>query len=361
MPLFPLWEGDKVAYARQSDNDFEITDWSNTESGNYTVEKNLGKLTVFPQSINPDDPDPDNPDLDDPDPTDPDPENPDQPFFTGATVNDPRNTTYNGTDQAWLPTVVSDEGVTLTQSKDDGETGDYIVTYDNSTINAGHIVVAITGCGNYAGTVTREYNIFPAIITVHANNHSKVQGQADPSLTSWYEGAVGNEIPGWTGFISRAVGETPGQYAIGQNTLQLADGQNGFLESNYTLEFVGATFTITPAPVTPDGGDDTPDTPGTPVNPTPGTDDGTDDATDDAETEAIDDDETPLTESIEDDDTPLASGREDRDCWVHWFMFVGLAVSAIYYIGALIHRRKFTGDLKSYEDSVLNPDDQNRA
>ncbi|MBM6908086.1 MBG domain-containing protein, partial [Collinsella intestinalis] len=336
--------------------------WDGTAlKDNYTVVEDLGTLQVFPQSIDPDDPDPDNPDPGDPDPDNPDPENPDQPFFTGATVNDPRNTTYNGTDQAWLPTVVSDEGVTLTQSTDGGETGDYIVSYGSSTINAGHIVVTITGCGNYAGTVTREYNIFPATITVHANNHSKVQGQADPSLTSWYEGAVGNEIPGWTGFISRAAGETPGQYAIGQNTLQLADGQNGFLESNYTLEFVGATFTITPAPVTPGGGDDTPVTPVTPVNPVPGPDDGADDATDDAETEAIDDDETPLTESIEDDDTPLASGREDRDCWVHWFMFVGLAVSAIYYIGALIHRRKFTGDLKSYEDSVLNPDDQNRA
>ena len=347
--------------AGQSDNDFEITDWTNTESGNYTVEENLGKLTVFPQSIDPEDPDPDNPDPDDPNPDDPDPENPDQPFFTGATVNDPQNTVYNGTDQAWLPTVVSDEGVTLTQSTDGGETGDYIVSYGNSTINAGHIVVTIKGCGNYAGTVTREYTIFPATIRVHANNHSKVQGQADPSLTSWYEGAVANEIPGWTGFISRAAGEAPGQYAIGQNTLRLADGQNGFLESNYTLEFVGATFTITPAPVTPDGGDDTPVTPVTPVNPVPGPDDGADDATDDAETETITDDDTPLTESIEDDDTPLASGREDRDCWVHWFMFVGLAVSAIYYIGALVHRRKFTGDLKSYEDSVLNPDDQNRA
>ena len=331
------------------------------QAGNYNVTVEPGTLQVFPQSIDPEDPDPENPDPDDPNPGDPDPDNPDQPFYTGATVNEPQNTVYNGTDQAWLPTVVSDEGVTLTQSTDGGETGDYIVSYGNSTINAGHIVVTIKGCGNYAGAVTREYNILPATITVHANNHSKVQGQADPSLTSWYEGAVGNEIPGWTGFISRAAGETPGQYAIGQNTLQLADGQNGFLESNYTLEFVGATFTITPAPVTPDGGDDTPVTPVTPVNPVPGPDDGADDATDDAETEAIDDDETPLTESIEDDDTPLASGREDRDCWVHWFMFVGLAVSAIYYIGALIHRRKFTGDLKSYEDSVLNPDDQNRA
>ena len=321
-------------------NNTYTIEWNGTAlEGNYTVVEDLGTLTVTAQSIDPGE----------------DPDNPDNPAYSGATVNTPSNVQYNGQDQAWLPTVVDGQGNTLTKDVD------YTVSYDGDTKNVRHIVVTISGIGDYEGTVTREYDITPATITVHANNHSKVQGQADPSLTSWYEGAVGNEIPGWTGFISRAAGETPGQYAIGQNTLQLADGQNGFLESNYTLEFVGATFTITPAPVTPDGGDDTPVTPVTPVNPVPGPDDGADDATDDAETEAIDDDETPLTESIEDDDTPLASGREDRDCWVHWFMFVGLAVSAIYYIGALIHRRKFTGDLKSYEDSVLNPDDQNRA
>ena len=343
-------------------NNTYTIEWNGTAlEGNYAITENLGTLTVTAQSIDPG----------------VDPDNPDNPAYSGVTVNYPQSVIYNGADQAWLPTVVDGQGNTLTYGED------YTVSYDGDTKNVRHIVVTIKGMGDYEGTVTREYDITPATITVRANNMSKIQGQADPSLTSIYEGAVAGEVPGWTGFISRVAGEAPGQYAIGQNTLALADGENGFLASNYTLEFIGATFTINPLPGGGDGGDGgttpttptTPATPATPANPTPGPGAtaniaagattgvvaaaATDDA---AAAENIADDETPLAageETIDDDETPLASGREDRDCWVHWLMLVGLVISAVYYLGAVIHRRKFTTDLEGYEKDVLDPDNRN--
>ena len=272
----------------------------------------------------------------------------------------------------------------------DGDTVEFFVDGQNvendftNVIGETSIDVRVIRNGVIVWTGSSTVEITPATIIVTANNLSKTQGQADPALTSTYEGAVAGEIPGWTGYISRAAGEAPGTYPIGQNTLQLADGENGFLESNYTLQFVGATFTINPLPGGGgdggDGGDGgtTPTGPTpTPTNPTPGPGATTTIATgvatgviagaltdDAADAETIDDNETPLAsgaETIDDDATPLASGREDRQCWVHWFMFIGMAISAVYYIGALIHRRSFTSGLKNFEDEVLNPNDQNNA
>ena len=282
---------------------------------------------------------------------------------------------------------VSDEGIATAQSitatvEDDGSiTGE--PTFKNVTDTATVKVTVTRGGQTSSGTASM--TVTPATLTVNATNGlSKTQGQADPALTSTYEGNVAGEIPGWTGYISRAAGETPGTYPIGQNTLQLADGENGFLANNYTLVFNGATFTINPLPGGGgdggDGGDGgtTPTGPTpTPTNPAPGPGATTTIATgvatgviagaltdDAADAETIDDDETPLasgTETIDDDATPLASGREDRQCWVHWFMFIGMAISAVYYIGALIHRRSFTSGLKNFEDEILNPNDQNNA
>ncbi len=78
-------------------------------------------------------------------------------------------------------------------------------------------------------------------ITVTANDQSKVYGEADPALTYSYSGTlVGTD--GFTGTLSRAVGEDVGGYAIEQGDLALS--------SNYTLSYVGADLTITASPIT---------------------------------------------------------------------------------------------------------------
>ena len=334
------------------------------QASNYSLTVVPGTLQVFPQSIDPSDPDPDNPEPGDPDPSDPDPENPDQPFYTGVSVDSPSDVVYDGADHTWTPTVTDGDGNVLVANRD------YTVSY--STIDrtnvTGTITVTITGTGNFAGTVTRTYQVVPRPLVVQANDQTKVQGAADPALSSGYNPAqlVAGEEPGWTGGLTREAGEAVGTYAITQGTLALEDNGD-FLAANYVLTVLPGTLTITAAPApdnppatTDDGGDDTPTTPAGPTNPVP--DDTlpvTDDATTDDATpeETVTDDENPLAsgdeEGIEDNGNPLASGRGDEDCWVHWLILVGMILTAVYFVGVAVRRRKFTADLLDYEDKVL--------
>ena len=359
-------------------------DWGQVLASNYSIDEDLGTLTVWPQSIDPTDPgedpdpdDPDAPDPSDPDPDfpgeDPDPDNPvvpDQPFYTGAEVNAPQDVSYNGADQTWAPTVTDAEGNLLTAGED------YEVSYstDDRTNVTGVITVTITGKGNYSGTITREYQITPLEIDVYIENQTKVEGEADPTFTFNYEGVLEGESMGWAGAFVRDAGEAAGTYNVAQGGFVLADNEAGnFLASNYTLTVHPGTLTITAAPVPP--GPDGPDpvTPVTPLptpdptpvpTPTPGdpgaTETTTTPATEEA-TETIEDDATPRTapEPIDDDGTPLASGAH-RDCWVHWLMLLGILVTVVYYGGVGVRRVRFSSSLQSFEDDVLGNDETNR-
>ena len=234
---------------------------------------------------------------------------------------------------------------------------------ENRTESSITVTATVTRDGIEIWSGDADVLITPASITVTANNQTKVQGTADPALTTRYTKAVGNEVPGWAGSVTRDPGEAPGTYDITQGSLKLADGSNGFLAGNYELTFVPGTLTITPAPVTPGGGDDGPTPGGGGDTPTPApvpdpvpADDATDDDTE-AE-EAIDDDTTPLvspTEAIDDGDTPLAAGRHE-DCWVHWIILIGMILSSVYFVGVSVRRRKFTSSLLGYEKKVLDND-----
>ena len=97
-------------------------------------------------------------------------------------------------------------------------------------------------------TAEAEFSISPAPIRVQAKNATKKYDTADPELA--YDvivGAQGSEREAFSGALTRAEGEAvntdPG-YAIAQGTLALADNGD-FKASNYVLEFVPATFTIT--------------------------------------------------------------------------------------------------------------------
>ena len=72
-----------------------------------------------------------------------------------------------------------------------------------------------------------------------ADAKSKVYGTADPSLT--YQVTSGSLVTGdsFSGALTRATGENVGSYPILQGTLTAG--------TNYTLTYVGANLTITPA------------------------------------------------------------------------------------------------------------------
>ena len=280
-------------------------------------------------------------------------------------IDYPQDVPYNGTDQTWAPTVTDGEKVLVAGT-------DYEVTYSTSdrTNVTGTIKVTITGEGNYTGSVERYYRITPLTITVTPRDIRKTQGQADPTLTSDYSGYLRGETAGWTGALTREPGEAVGTYTISKGSLQLADNPAGnFLAQNYILVVNEGTFTIVAAPVTPGGGDtptptpggggDGTPTPGTPATVTPADDTTTDEA---APEETIVDDENALaapTDTIGDDDTPLAAGAKDEDCWVHWLILLGMILSAVYFVGVGVRRRKFTSSLLGYEDKVLGNDRDN--
>ncbi|MCC5846516.1 MAG: immunoglobulin domain-containing protein [Verrucomicrobia bacterium] len=118
------------------------------------------------------------------------------------------------------------------------------VTYNGSPtppVNAGsYMVLATVTEPGYVGSAEETLVISPASLTVTADAQSKIEGEADPVLT-WQ--ITSGELFGsdaLSGTLSRDPGEAPGDYAIQQGSLTAG--------ANYTLNFVGAIFTITPAP-----------------------------------------------------------------------------------------------------------------
>src|SRR4051812_39960373 len=102
-----------------------------------------------------------------------------------------------------------------------------------------------TGLANYSityapGTLT----VAPASLTVIADPKTKEAGSADPPLTFTASGfQAGDTSTILAGALSRAAGEVPGSYAIGQGTLSAG--------ANCTIAFTGSTLTITPPPPPP--------------------------------------------------------------------------------------------------------------
>jgi outer membrane protein OmpA-like peptidoglycan-associated protein len=113
-------------------------------------------------------------------------------------------------------------------------TGENVGTYD---IDQGTLANA-----NYSITfVPAQLTINRRPITITAEPKTKIFGQPDPALT--YEVTTGNIVnsDAFTGSITRAVGETLGNYNITRGNLA-----NG----NYAISFVVGTFQITGAPQT---------------------------------------------------------------------------------------------------------------
>lgn len=304
----------------------------------------------------------------------------------------------------------------------EGDVVSYSVSNSFTDVTGSPVSVTATvtrnGVAIWNGTAT--VSITPATIRVTISDATKVEGQVDPGLESTYVVPVAGELAGFEGSIAREPGEEPGTYVIGRGTLVLVDrtaqgvNEKDFKASNYTLEVVPGTFTITAAPGggdNPGGGTDTPDNPGggggtdnpgggtgtnpgggaggtnpggtgtgtgtgagtgtgtgagTNPAPTPVTATADDDAA--ADDEAINDDENPLAddasaddesddaESIDDDSNPLASGTGStaETCWVHWAVIVGIIVTVAYFAVCAARTRRATDELASFEDDVLD-------
>ena len=93
--------------------------------------------------------------------------------------------------------------------------------------------------------------VTPAPLTVSADAKSKLYGTPDPPLTCRLTSGALMNGDNLNGSLSRIAGEDIGSYAIQQGTLTAG--------SNYTLTYVGADLTITPANVILGAGEPQPD------------------------------------------------------------------------------------------------------
>ncbi|GHA69161.1 beta strand repeat-containing protein [Cognatilysobacter bugurensis] len=113
-------------------------------------------------------------------------------------------------------------------------------------VNVNGLSLTGAAAGNYTVTLSGQAlaDIFARAITVTADPKTKQVGNPDPALT--YTLTNGSLVAGdsLTGSLTRAPGETAGQYAIQQGTLNAS--------TNYVLTFVGSTLTITPEAVMPE-------------------------------------------------------------------------------------------------------------
>ena len=153
-----------------SQNTYSL-DWTdNAKASNYTVNEQLGTLSVSRQTINPDDP-----------------ENPKA--YDGVQISYPQDVTYDGREHKWAPTVTNKQGAELVEGTD------YTVAYDKSNFTdvTGDILVTITGIGNYSGSVTRTYKINPAAYYVVTDGASKTYDGSELKAPGRVVGLVNGE------------------------------------------------------------------------------------------------------------------------------------------------------------------------
>ena len=142
--------------------------------------------------------------------------------------------TYDG--QAHGITVEAPEGAVVKYGEAEG---DYSLDASPTLTNAGETTVYYQATKEGFITVSGSATIAieKAALTITADAQTKEAGQADPALTYTVVGLIEGET--LTGELTREEGEEAGEYSILQGTLAASD--------NYTVTFVGAILTITPA------------------------------------------------------------------------------------------------------------------
>uniref|UniRef100_UPI00273894AC MBG domain-containing protein n=1 Tax=Adlercreutzia sp. ZJ141 TaxID=2709406 RepID=UPI00273894AC len=269
------------------------------------------------------------------------------------------NKVYDGQPSQIVATAAVEGSILLYATSADGPWSETNPSYTD----AGQYTVYVKAqAPNFAETVpvSATISIAPAPVTITVNNASKVEGADDPVFTGRVEGLAADGDLGVVNYVRSNDDEAVGIYPDALTATYLAN-------SNYDITVILGDFTITAAPVPP-----TPPTPTVPPNPTP-TPTPTPGVVPDgplapvitpivgalegvAET-VIGDDATPLAQSgIEDAATPLAAA-EHVSCWVHFYIILGIIVTALFSVCVAIRRALFSRRLKKYEDNLTGGDD----
>ena len=334
-------------------NGYELVWDGSAQAANYTVEENLGTLTVSAQSINPDD----------------------AGAFGGVTVGYLADTVYNGADQRFEPEVVDKDGKALVKGLD------YELSFSGDVKNVGEVTVTVIGKGNFAGSVERTYRIAPAPLAVTTGSDSKIYDGSELTNSEL-------SIEGLQGEDRVTAATTGSQTEVGssENTYRITWGDVD--AANYVIDEHLGTLTVTPAPVppTPNPDDGTTPTPEPTPSPTPG-DGSTPGTTPDGTTPASASTPAPAAagpldalagvlegayesvtgspeadnpveeERIYDAENPLGRESVEDHCWVHWYMIVGMVLTAVYGLAAALRRKNHERKLRNDMNDVLGDGD----
>ena len=156
---------------------------------------------------------------------------------------------YGATDPVLTYSITGFQG---TDTEADLDTGVSISRAVGEDVGTYTITPSAAADSNYTVSfVTADFTITAADLTVTASDQTKVYGATDPTLTYSITGFQGTDTEADldTGVsISRAVGEDVGTYTITPSAAA---------DSNYTVSFVTADFTITAADLTVTASDQT--------------------------------------------------------------------------------------------------------
>ena len=336
-----------------SENGYELVWDGSAKAANYTVEENLGTLTVSAQSIDPDD----------------------AGAFGGVTVGYLTDTVYNGADQRFEPEVVDRDGRALVKGRD------YELSFSGDVKNVGEVTATVIGKGNFAGSVERTYRITPAPLTVTTGSDSKIYDGSELTNSEL-------SIEGLQGEDRVTAAATGSQTEVGssENTYRITWGDVD--AANYVIDEHLGTLTVTPAPVppTPEPDDGTTPTPEPTPSPTPG-DGSTPGSTPDGTTPGSTPNPAPAAagpldalagvlegayesvtgspeadnpveeERIYDAENPLGRESVEDHCWVHWYMIVGMVLTAVYGLAAALRRKNHERRLRNDMNDVLGDGD----
>ena len=202
-----------------------VWDWAEGfGEGNYDITKTEGKLSIKPQSIDPDNPE----------------------SYTGIKVSELSDLLYKGKDQFQEPTVTDAKGNLLVKDRD------YTLAFDGDAKNVTEAGVSVTvsGIGNYKGDFSRSYKILPREVTVESASASKAYDGTplfshDVVVTS-AAGFVEDDVASMTAPNSiTEVGSLTNEIAI--------EWSNDVAAGNYVVSKEEGVLEVTPKSVTAEG------------------------------------------------------------------------------------------------------------
>lgn len=202
-----------------------VWDWAEGfGEGNYDITKTEGKLSIEPQSVDPDNPE----------------------SYTGIKVGELSDLLYKGKDQFQEPTVTDAKGNLLVKDRD------YTLAFDGDAKNVTEAGVSVTvsGIGNYKGDFSRSYKILPREVTVESASASKAYDGTplfshDVVVTS-AAGFVEDDVASMTAPNSiTEVGSLTNEIAI--------EWSNDVAAGNYVVLKEEGVLEVTPKSVTAEG------------------------------------------------------------------------------------------------------------